>query len=108
MAHRLSPEAETDLDGIWFYVASNGTVEAADRLVDALTSRFFLLAAHTRAGRARDDLAEGLRAFPVGDYLILYRIAGENLLIVRVRAWKPRSRPVVRRRAVAACLRRRK
>jgi toxin ParE1/3/4 len=79
MAHRLSPEAETDLDEIWFYIASNGSVEAADRLVDALTKRFFLLAAHTRAGRARDELAEGLRAFPVGDYLVLYRIEGAPL-----------------------------
>jgi plasmid stabilization system protein ParE len=61
MAHRLSPEAETDLDEIWFYIAINGTVDAADRFVDALTNRFFLLATHTRAGRARDELAEGLR-----------------------------------------------
>ena len=84
MAHRLSPEAEADLDETWFYIASNGTVEAADRLVDALTRRFFLLATHTRAGRARDELAEGMRAFPVGDYLVLYRIEGDDVLIVRV------------------------
>jgi hypothetical protein len=43
MAHRLSPEAESDLDELWHYVASNGSVELADRLVDSLTTRFFLL-----------------------------------------------------------------
>jgi toxin ParE1/3/4 len=33
---------------------------------------------------ARDDLRPGIRAFPVGDYLILYREAGADVAIVRV------------------------
>ena len=33
MVHRLSPEAEVDLDELWYYVASNASVEIADRLV---------------------------------------------------------------------------
>ena len=43
MAHRLAPEAEADLDELRYCVASNGSVEIADRLVDSLTTRFFLL-----------------------------------------------------------------
>ena len=31
MAHRLAPEAESDLDELWHYVASDGSVEIADR-----------------------------------------------------------------------------
>lgn len=31
MAHRLASEAEADLDELWFYVASNGSVKSADR-----------------------------------------------------------------------------
>lgn len=84
MAHRLAPEAEGDLDELWFYVASNGSVDAADRLVDALTTRFFLLATHTHAGRQRDDLAPGMRLLPVGDYLVLYRVEGKDVVIDRV------------------------
>src|SRR5688572_2079708 len=84
MAHRLAPEAEADLDELWFYIASNGSVDAADRFVDALTTRFFLLATYTRAGRQRDDLSQGLRMFPVGDYVVLYRVEGNDVLIVRV------------------------
>jgi len=84
MAHRLSPEAQADLDERWFYIASNGSVDAADRFVDALTTRFFLLATHTRAGRQRDDLSHGLRMFPVGDYVVLYRVEGDDVVIVRV------------------------
>ena len=84
MAHRLSPEAEADLDEIWFYIASNGSVDAADRFIDILTSRFLFLTTHSRAGRARDDLAEGIRTFPVGDYVVLYRVDDDAVLVSRV------------------------
>jgi toxin ParE1/3/4 len=84
MAHRLSPEAEADLDELWFYIASNSSVEIADRLVDALTTRFFVLAAYPHAGRERDDLLSGMRTFPVGDYVVLYRVQGSDVMIVRV------------------------
>lgn len=68
MAHRLAPEAEADLDSMWYYVApKSGSIEIADRLIDSLTDRFFLLANHPYMGRRRDDeLRPGLRSFPVG------------------------------------------
>jgi toxin ParE1/3/4 len=84
MSHRLSPEAAADLDDVWFYIATNGTVDAADRFIHVLTRTFLLLATHSRAGRARDDLAAGIRAFPIGDYLVLYRIDGNDVLVARV------------------------
>ena len=84
MAHRLAPEARVDLDELWFYIASNGNPENADRVVDSLTKRFFLLGMHPRAGRRRDDLRQGLRMFPVSDYVVLYRIEGNDVLIQRV------------------------
>src|SRR5262245_14163131 len=41
MAHRLAPEAEMDLDGIWYYVAKESdSMEIADRLIDSITARF--------------------------------------------------------------------
>ncbi len=85
MTHRLSSEAEDDLDELWYYVASNSSVDTADRLVESITSRFFLLATYPEVGRRRDhDLRHGLRTFPVGDYLIAYRIEAEDVLILRV------------------------
>ena len=84
MAHRLSPEAAGDLDDVWFYVARNSSVEVADRFVDSLTTRFLLLASYPRAGRERDDLRPGVRAFPVGEYVVLYRAEGNDVLIARV------------------------
>ena len=85
MAHRLAPEAEGDLDEVWYYVAGNSSVDTADRLVESITSRFILLAAYPETGRRRDDdLRPGVRTFPVGEYLIAYRIENDDVLILRV------------------------
>ena len=86
MGHRRTPQAYSDLDEIWYYVATrSGSIETADRLVDSITDRFRLLATHPNIGRARDeDLRPGLRSFPVGEYVIIYRIQDEDALILRV------------------------
>jgi plasmid stabilization system protein ParE len=69
MAHRLAPEAEIEIDDICYYIArQSGSAEIADRLIDSITERFFLLAKHPHIGRNRaDDLGDGLRSFPVGE-----------------------------------------
>jgi plasmid stabilization system protein ParE len=66
MGHRRTPEADSDLDDIWYYVASkSGSLDIADRLVESITERFFLRADHPNLGRARDmDMRPGLRSFP--------------------------------------------
>jgi toxin ParE1/3/4 len=86
MAHRVSRKAEADLDDIWVYVATeSGSLEIANRLVDSITDRFLLLATHPYAGRERnDDLGPGRRSFPVGEYVIIYRIEGGDVMILRV------------------------
>jgi toxin ParE1/3/4 len=85
MAYRLAPQAEADLEEIALYVFhETSNIEVADRVVQLIVERFDLPAEHPRAGRARDDLRPGIRAFPVGDYLILYREAGADVAIVRV------------------------
>src|SRR6184192_1628890 len=86
MAHRLAPKAEADLEDIWWHIATrSGGVEIARRQVGAITRRFLLLARHPRLGRARDDdLGLGRRSYPVGRYLIVYRLDGGDVLILRV------------------------
>jgi toxin ParE1/3/4 len=86
MAHRLAPEGEAELDDIWYYVAKeSGSIEIADRLIDSITERFYLLARHPHIGRRRDeDLRPGLRSFPVGEYVIIYHIEGNVVLILHV------------------------
>ena len=85
MAHRLAPQAEADLDDIAYYVfRETGSFEIAERLIDSITDRFALLGKYPHAGRHRNDLRPGLRGFPVGSYVILYRVEGEDALILRV------------------------
>jgi len=87
MAHRLAPEVYADLAGIWSNIVreSGGNTAAADRVIDAITERFYLLGQHPRAGRSRaHDLRPGLRSFPVGEYLIIYALSGEDAVILYV------------------------
>ena len=86
MAHRVAPEAETELGEIWYYIAkASGSLETADRLVDSITDRFWLLANYPHLGRSRDqDLRPGLRSFSVGEYIIFYRIQHDDVFILHV------------------------
>lgn len=86
MGHLRTPEADSDIDSIWYFIAANsGNAEVADRFIESITDRFLLLARHPNIGRVRDeDLRPGLRSFPVGEYVIIYRIHEEDVLILRV------------------------
>jgi toxin ParE1/3/4 len=85
MGHRLAPRANADLEELAFYVfVETGSLEIANRLVDSITERFVLLGAHPSAGRRRDDLRPDIRSFPVGSYLVLYRVEGNDVVVLRV------------------------
>ena len=66
MAHQVAPQASADLDNLWYNVANDsGSSEIADRVIDSITDRFFLLGGHPYLGRRRDDdFGIGLRSFP--------------------------------------------
>ena len=81
--YRVSDEARSDLEGIWFYIAQDNP-EAADRFIRAIISRFPRLAAMPQMGRQREELAPRLRSFPVGRYVIFYRPLDNGVEIVRV------------------------
>jgi toxin ParE1/3/4 len=86
MGHRRAPRADSDLDEIWYYIAKeSGSVEIADRFIDSITDRFYLLSRSPYIGRRRDDdLRPGLRSFPVGRYVIIYRIENDDVVILYV------------------------
>jgi toxin ParE1/3/4 len=68
------------------YVArESGNPQIADRLIDLIASSLLLLSVHPYLGRPRDkDLRPGLRSFPVGSYLVIYKVKGEDVLILHV------------------------
>ena len=86
MGFCLLPQAEAELNDIWLYVArASNSVDIANRLIDAITERLFLLGQYPQMGRRRDhDLRAGLRSFPVGEYVVIYRIESADALILRV------------------------
>jgi toxin ParE1/3/4 len=79
----LTARAEEDLLNIWLYIAAENH-DAADRVLDTIDLKFKLLAENPRLGPSRPDIAPELRYFPVGNYLVLYRIATNAVEIVRV------------------------
>lgn len=81
---RLSPEAESELDQIWLYIAqASSSVESASRTIDTIVDRFWVLAQHPYLGRPRDhDLRQDLRSYAVGEYVIFYRIEDAATVLV--------------------------
>jgi toxin ParE1/3/4 len=85
MVYRLAPRARDDLDAIWDYIAHEARAEApADKLIDAITERLWLLSEHPRIGRVRNDLGLGLRSFPVSSYVIVYEVSGSDVSVLRI------------------------
>ena len=85
MASNLSrrPQAETDLEEIWLFIAAD-SISAADRLLDRIASIFEMLAENPGAGRQRPELGMSIRSFAVGNYIIFYEALPNGADIVRV------------------------
>ena len=74
--------ARDDLIDIWTHVADDDP-SAADRILDRLDEVASHLADNPHMGSARDDIRPGLRYLVSGSYLLLYRIVGDDIEIVR-------------------------
>jgi toxin ParE1/3/4 len=83
LAVRRTKQADADLDEIWLHIALDN-VTAADRLMERTAAAEDRLAAFPQIGQARPEIRPDLRHWPVGPYLIFYRIDQEEVSIVRV------------------------
>lgn len=79
----LTGPAQQDRLDIWLYIAADN-LDAADRLLDEIDQTLRLLAGAPGLGRARDDIAPGLRYFPFGRYLIVYQCQANEITVVRI------------------------
>jgi toxin ParE1/3/4 len=77
------PLAEADILEIWDYIADD-SLAAADRWVDRLDEQLRMLAAQPLMGRAREELAPGVRSFPFGRYVVIYVLLDNGIDVVRV------------------------
>lgn len=63
----------------------SGSIAIADSLIDTITDRFFALVQFPYLGRSReDDLGPGYRSLAVGEYLLVYCVQNEDVLLLRV------------------------
>jgi plasmid stabilization system protein ParE len=80
----LTPSAERDINEIWEHIAED-SIEAADRVLDALETAMGKLAKNPGIGHWREELADRRHRFLlVYSYLIVYRHEVDPRQILRV------------------------
>ena len=82
-SYRYSSDANADIEEITLYLFDLYPV-AAHHFLDALEDTCELLAEHPLLGRLRPELGEGLRSFPIGNYLIFYTPSAHGIDVARV------------------------
>jgi toxin ParE1/3/4 len=82
MKLRYERGALADLDGIFAYIAADNP-EAAARLVARIEEVVGQIAASPYIGEATRK--SGFRRFPVGNYLIVYEVAEDQVVVHYVR-----------------------
>ena len=83
LALRITEQAESDLAGIWAYIAEDNPARAST-FIHQIQERFAPLCQHPEIGPARDMLAPGLRVHFHGKYAIYYTYTKRELIIIRV------------------------
>lgn len=84
MRYRVTRLAAFDLDEIFLYWARRASPEVADRIIDSIVDRFWLLGEHPSAGRLCADIAAGVKCFPAGKYFIYDRDTRQGTEILYV------------------------
>ena len=79
----FAPRAKLDLLEIWIFIAED-SIDAADRLREKIRETALQMAQFPESGRSREEISEGLRSFPVGNYILLYRPIEGGIDIVRI------------------------
>ena len=80
----LHPDACTDLDEIWEYIAADNQ-DAADRVLEEIHQAIRALVPFPHQGHSRSDLtSRPLRFHPVRDFLIAYVPDEKPLVVIAV------------------------
>jgi toxin ParE1/3/4 len=81
--YRFTLQAEQDLADLTNFIAGNNPA-AGVAMLDLIEERCAMLARYPEAGRTREELLPGIRSFPASSYVIFYRVAGDEVQILRV------------------------
>ena len=84
--HRIhfAQSAQTDLLEAWVFIAEDN-FSAADRVLDSIEREANTLATQPLMGRARPDLAQGVRSWPIStSYVLFYTVQTDGITVIRV------------------------
>jgi len=81
---RLTSRALRDLDTIADYSLATWGERQTEKYIGELEQRFRWLAQNPQAGRARNEVGEGYRSYPLGAHVIFYVIIPEGVAIIGV------------------------
>ena len=80
----VRPAAEADLADIWTHGAATWGESQAERYADGLFALFDLLAEFPEMARERKESTPPVRIHPSGSHLVIYRMEGQGVEIIRV------------------------
>jgi toxin ParE1/3/4 len=81
---RLTDRARADLGEIWFETAHRRDEASADRMTSKILEACRAHARFPETGQSREDLAHGLRSFPVAPFVIFFRPLPDTIEVLRV------------------------
>jgi len=80
----LTPQAEKDLEYIWFYSYETWSEHQADQYVEILEDTFVNLSFMPEQARELLEFNPPVRIFPCAKHIIVYRIDAQAIVILRV------------------------
>jgi plasmid stabilization system protein ParE len=86
MRIRLAPQARSDLDEIWLFIARDSqSAVRATRVVESITGKFALFAQFPSIGKSLDSVSRPhIHTFPVSNYVIFYSVKHHEVRILRI------------------------
>jgi len=84
LVYRLTNAAAEDVAAIFVRGAAEYGLAQAEKYHAGLERIFEFLAANPRAARERDEFSPPVRLHPFGVHIVVYRIVGEDIIVVRV------------------------
>lgn len=84
MGYRLNKTAEKDIAAIFRRGFAEFGLRQAESYHAGLERIFEFLAANPKAARERAEFAPPVRLHPFGAHVVVYRIIGDDIMVVRV------------------------
>ena len=80
----FAQSAQADLLEAWLFIAEDD-LGAADRVLDSIETDAEMLATQPLMGRARPELADGVRSWPTSTaYILFYLVNEKGIAVIRV------------------------